>query len=154
MARRAGLVFTLLAAAVVLVGCTPDGPAPAPTPTASSTPDATAPDPELQPSLSAEENLPFFDWINRAVVVANPEARGRDFIDALTAAGFDKMAMQVTSDTTTLGEPADSVQFSVLFQGECLVGQYGPKSEGYHSAVRAALGTGGCLVGATRPIDW
>jgi hypothetical protein len=42
----------------------------------------------------------------------------------------------------------------VLFQGECLVGQYGPASGGYHGAVRPALGTGGCLVGETRPIDW
>ena len=43
---------------------------------------------------------------------------------------------------------------AVLFQGECLIGQYGPASGGYHSAVRPALGTGGCLVGQTRPIDW
>ena len=68
--------------------------------------------------------------------------------------GFEKAAMQVTADETTLGDPADSVQFAVLFQDECLVGQYGPSSGGYHGAVRPALGTGGCLIGQTRPIDW
>jgi hypothetical protein len=50
--------------------------------------------------------------------------------------------------------PADSVQFAVLFAGDCLIGQYGPASGGYHSAVGPALATGGCLVGETRPIDW
>ena len=54
----------------------------------------------------------------------------------------------------TVDLQADSVQFAVLFDDECLVGQYGPASGGYHSAVRPALGTGGCLVGETRPIDW
>ncbi|MGX5694715.1 DUF6993 domain-containing protein [Agromyces soli] len=117
---------------------------------------ATAPieQPALKPELSAAENLAFFDHVNTQVVTANPAAQGRDFIDALVAAGFDKSQMQLTSDETTLGKPADSVQFSVAFQGECLVGQYGPASGGYHGAVRPALGTGGCLIGQTRPIDW
>ena len=88
------------------------------------------------------------------MIATNPAAGGRDFIDALVAAGFDKAAMQVTSDTTTIGDPADSIQFAVRFQDECLVGQYGPKSEGYHGAVRPMLGTGRCLDGQTRPIDW
>ncbi|GAA1505653.1 hypothetical protein BJ978_002842 [Agromyces terreus] len=108
----------------------------------------------LHPDLPAADNLPFFDQVNQAVVAANATAAGRDFIDALVAAGFDKAAMQVTSDQTTLGTEADSVQFAVLFNEECLVGQYGPKSGGYHGAVQPALGTGGCLIGQTRPIDW
>ena len=49
---------------------------------------------------------------------------------------------------------AATAPVAVLFQGRCLIGQYGPASGGYHSAVRPALGTGGCLVGQTRPIDW
>ena len=92
--------------------------------------------------------------MNLGVVAANASAGGRDFIDALVAAGFDKSQMEVTADRTTVDLQADSVQFAVLFGGECLVGQYGPASGGYHSAVRPALGTGGCLVGETRPIDW
>ena len=38
---------------------------------------------------------------------------GRAYIDALVAAGFDKAAMQVTPDQTTVGNPAESIQFSV-----------------------------------------
>ena len=100
------------------------------------------------------DNLAFFDSVNLAVVAANDSAGGRDFIDALTAAGFDRSAMQVTADRTTVDLQAGSVQFSVRFDDECLVGQYGPESGGYHGAVRPALGHGGCLVGQTRPIDW
>lgn len=138
-----------------LAGCSFASPDPTPTATATAEPTEPAPAaPELRPDLSAAENLAFFDSVNQAVVAADPNAGGRAFIDALVAAGFDKAAMQVTADRTTIDEPADSVQFSVAFQGECLVGQYGPKSGGYHGAVRSMLGTGTCLVGQTRPIDW
>ncbi|MBM7830311.1 hypothetical protein JOE59_001016 [Agromyces cerinus] len=162
MRRRIGTSAALaLAGVAMLVGlaaCTFDDPGPTPPATGRPTPSApgtAAPTaPEFRPELSATENLPYFDWVNSGVVAANASAGGRDFIDALVAAGFDKAQMQVTADTTTIGEAADSVQFSVLFQGECLVGQYGPKSDGYHGAVRPPLGTGACLVGQTRPIDW
>ena len=144
---------------VGVAGCTAGGDPPTASPTQSATPTPARPTPSaapptLRPDLSASENLAYFDQVNRAVVTANAAAGGRDFIDALVAAGFDRAQMQVTADTTTIGDPADSIQFSVLFQGECLVGQYGSKSGGYQSAVRPALGTGGCLVGSTRPIDW
>ncbi|QEO15788.1 hypothetical protein FLP10_16195 [Agromyces intestinalis] len=145
--------------AVALAGCTTPPPEPTfestgrPVPSESVGP-ADAPVPTLMPDLSASENLPVFDYVNLAVVAANPAAGGRAFIDALTQAGFDKSKMEVTSDVTTRDEPADSIQFSVQFQGECLVGQFGPASGGYHGAVRPLLGTGRCLVGATVPIDW
>ena len=154
----AGLAFAGVAMLVGLAACTFDDPEPTapatarPTPSAPGTATPTAP--EFHPELSASENLPFFDWVNAGVVAANASAGGRDFIDALVAAGFDKAQMQVTADRTTVDLAADSVQFSVLFQGECLVGQYGPASGGYHGAVRPPLGTGTCLVGQTRPIDW
>jgi hypothetical protein len=148
-----------------LAGCTPDAPvepsgapasaSPAPTsprPTPTHGPDEAAP--ALRPDASATDNLSYFDAVNLAVSAADDDAGGRAFIDALAAAGFDPAAMQVTADTTTIGDPADSIQFAVRFAGECLVGQYGPKSDGYHSAVRPVLGTGSCLVGSTRPIDW
>ncbi|RXZ70458.1 hypothetical protein ESP51_09870 [Agromyces albus] len=162
MARRIGITATLAMAGVAIIfgvaGCTTQAPDPTPTPTttapsASPRPEPSAP-PALRPELSASENLGFFDSVGIAVVAANPGAGGRDFIDALVAAGFDKSQMQVTADRTTVDLQADSVQFSVLFQGECLVGQYGPKSGGYHGVVRPVLGTGTCLVGQTRPIDW
>ena len=165
MARGIGTTATLAMAGVAIIigvaGCmtpTPD-PTPAPTtPTTTAPPASASPEPStapaLRPELSASENLAFFDSVGLGVIAANPEAGGRDFIDALVAAGFDKAQMQVTADRTTVDLQADSVQFSVLFQSECLVGQYGPKSGGYHSAVRPVLATGTCLVGLTRPIDW
>ncbi|GAA1832178.1 DUF6993 domain-containing protein [Agromyces salentinus] len=164
MARHTGSSAALAIAGaalsvVLLAGCSLLEP-PAPTPSASASSRPTPSDQEtsapvgLRPDLPAADNLPYFDQVNQSVVAANAGAQGRDFIDALVAAGFDKAAMQVTSDQTSLGEPADSVQFAVSFNDECLVGQYGPKSGGYHGAVQPVLGTGGCLIGQTRPIDW
>lgn len=167
MARRMVLAgATAVALLLAVPGCTAS-PAPLPGPStsapvtteapAASAPESTAApavEPSLRPELAASENLAFFDFVNQRVIATNPDARGRDFIDALSAAGFDRAAMQVTADTTTIGDPADSIQFSVRIQNECLVGQYGPKSDGYHGAVRPILGTGACLVGQTRPIDW
>ena len=164
MARRFGssaaLAIVGVALVVGLTACISGSPSPTASPSATPSasaaprPTPTAAVPALRPELSATENLPFFDSVNLAVVTANGAAGGRDFIDALAAAGFDKSAMQVTADRTTVDLQADSVQFAVLFHDECLVGQYGPASGGYHGAVRPALGTGGCLVGETRPIDW
>ena len=162
MARRVPrfAVSALAGAALVvaLAACTGTSPgqpsaSASPSTPATARPTPSAP-PTLSPQLSASENLPYFDSVNTAVVAGKADAGGRDFIDALVAAGFDKSQMQVTADRTSVDLQADSVQFAVLFQGECLVGQYGPASGGYHSAVRPALGTGGCLVGETRPIDW
>jgi hypothetical protein len=163
MGRRFGIhaVLALVGAAMLVgvAGCT--APSPEAGATSATSPSSTVrptqsalPAPTLKPGLSAGENLTFFDFVNQGVVTANPDAGGRDFVDALVAAGFDKSQMEVTADRTTVDLTADSVQFAVLFQGECLIGQYGPASGGYHSAVRPPLGTGGCLVGQTRPIDW
>lgn len=162
--RQMGAKVAALAGALALAltGCTSSVPVPAPSaePTAppSAAPSSAEPtksaEPVLRPELPAAENLAYFDSVNRAVIAADPAAGGRAFIDALVAAGFDKAAMQVTADTTTIGDPADSVQFAIVFPPDCLIGQYGPKSDGYQSAVRPVLGTGGCLVGDTRPIDW
>ncbi|HEU5223632.1 MAG TPA: hypothetical protein VFU07_08125 [Candidatus Lumbricidophila sp.] len=131
----------------------------APTPTASTLPatvrpSATADVTRARPALSADENLVTFNDINTDVVVANPKAKGRDFIDALVAAGFDKSKMQVTADQNTVGGDADSVTWSIEFNGKCLLGQYGPESGGYHGVVMPVLANGGCLIGNTRPIDW
>ncbi|WP_394552317.1 DUF6993 domain-containing protein [Agromyces sp. MMS24-JH15] len=159
--RTPAFSAAVVAAALLFTGCT--GPAPEPTPSATAeptgrpvptadAPPVEVPDPALKPELSASENLEFFDWVNLSVIAADPNAKGRAFIDALAAGGFDRSKMQVTSDTTTLNTPADSIQFSVEFQAECLVGQYGPAAGGYHSAIRPVLGTGGCLVGSTVPV--
>ncbi|QEW04865.1 hypothetical protein F6J85_09675 [Microbacterium lushaniae] len=88
-------------------------------------------------------------------VWAGPDAVvGRAYIDALTAAGFDRAAMQVTADESTVGNPAESIQFSVRWGEDCLIGQVGPATGDPVTAVMPGLQTGGCLVGNTRPIDW
>jgi hypothetical protein len=108
----------------------------------------------LDTNGTAADNKAYFDHVNRMVLAKNPGAGGRDFIDALVAAGFHKSDMQLTVDTTTIGLKANSIQFSVRFNGGCLIGQNGEGSGGYQSAVTPLLATGDCLVGDTRPIDW
>ena len=166
MAQPIGTAASLALAAVVVVlglaGCSllPQTTTPSASPVPSVAAPVTSDDPEVTAApgvrleLPAADNLAFFDSVNLGVVAANDSAGGRDFIDALTAAGFDRTAMQVTADRTTVDLQAGSVQFSVRLGDECLVGQYGPQSGGYHGAVRPGLGHGGCLVGQTRPIDW
>lgn len=90
-----------------------------------------------------------------ASVWASPDrVAGRAYVDALVAAGFDKSAMQVTNDDSTVGNPAESIQFSVRWGDECLVGQVGPATGNPVSVVLPGLADGACLVGVTRPIDW
>ena len=85
---------------------------------------------------------------------SDSRGEGRAYIDALVAGGFDKAAMQVTRDESTVGNPAESIQFSVLWKGECLIGQVGPATGDPVTVVARALEGGACLVGNTRPIDW
>lgn len=158
---RAAAAVGLVAAALVLAACTGAGPAPAgvntsPSPAASTADAATAPaTPVLVPGGTAAQNLPLFAEVTASVWATPSQAAGRAYVDALAAAGFDKARMQVTSDTTTLGTPAESIQFSVAWtDGQCLVGQVGPATGQPVTAVLPALGGGACLVGATRPIDW
>ncbi len=126
-------------------------PSATPTPTGAAAP---KPPPAFKPDLAASENQDYFDWVAAAVLTSDREAGGRAFIDALTVGGFDKSQMEVTFDRTAVDLEADSVQFSVRVHGECLIGQVGPASGGYRSIVAPMLGSGTCLVGATRQIDW
>lgn len=160
-----GIAVVLLA--MPLVGCAAGVAVPstaptdtAPTETASAEPAPTAsavettpPAPTVDSNLSATGNLAYFDSIGSAVAATKP-ADGRAYIDALVAGGFDKSAMLLTFDRTHVDLAADSVEFSVQFNGECLIGQYGPASGGYHSMVAPILGSGTCLLGVTRQIDW
>ena len=112
------------------------------------------PVPTLDAAAPAEQAMEVFDSVNRATLAADPEADGRAVIDNLATAGFDKAAMELTADRTTIGNAADSIQFSVRWGGSCLIGQNGPAVGGYHSTLAPVLGTGTCLIGSTRPIDW
>jgi len=161
-AASASILAAGVAVLLALTGCsgattsTPSPSAPAttavasPTPTTPATPAAIG----LVPGGTAEQNLPYFDQVNRATLAANPDAKGRDFIDALVAAGFQKSDMQVTVDTTTIGLKANSIQFAVRMGDTCLIGQNGADAGGYWSQAVPVLPTGTCLIGQTRPIDW
>ncbi|RFA08780.1 hypothetical protein B7R54_05725 [Subtercola boreus] len=162
-ARSSRVVLTAVltaATALVLAACTATD-APNPSPTSSSTQTgAPAPAPTTAatfvPGGSATDNLPFFDAVNSGVVAAataaNQTPDGAGFVTALRNGGFAVADMQLTPDITTVGVKADSVQFSVALGGQCLIGQYGFGE--YHSLVAPLLGTGKCLIGETRTIDF
>ncbi|BDV30785.1 hypothetical protein Microterr_14450 [Microbacterium terricola] len=153
----------LLVSMLALTACAPTAePVPTasstPTPTRSATASATpTPTPTgvgLVPEGSADDNLPLFSEVVEDVWASDDKVSGRAYIDALIAAGFDKSAMQVTEDESTVGNPAESIQFSVRWGDECLVGQVGPATGDPVVVVLPGLDAGGCLVGNTRPIDW
>lgn len=158
MTRRCAVSAVIVLVSATVVACTsPSDSPPEPTSTLappSSTPDA-GPTPEAEPQLvpagSAEDNLPYFDLVNSALL-GDGSPGGRPIIDSLVAAGFDKTAMQVTADRTPQGSAVDSLQFSVQIGEHCLIGQ--ADGSGYASTVAPALESGGCLLGKTRAIDW
>ncbi len=167
MSRLPGrpLAALTVVAALALAGCTTQAPDPAPaitegaptaaasdsaSPTAASaTPSAAA----LVPGGTAQENLPFFTQIVAGVWAGPDQSTGRAYIDALSAGGFDRGAMQVTADQSTIGNAAESIAFSVRIGGECLVGQVGPSIGQPVTAVMPGLAAGGCLIGQTVGID-
>ncbi len=150
------------AVAAAVSGCSAAPPTD-PSPGRSATPEAfsegppppsatPAPAPTLDPSGTAQENREYFDWVNERLADDSGPPDGRAVIDSLSAAGFDRQAMEVTPDLTAVGLDADNVQFSVRIGDECLLGQFG--NTGYVSHITEVLSTGRCLVGRTRPIDW
>lgn len=154
-------VLLALAATIGLAGCAGGAPEPTPSataptvqsPSAAPSPSATVPaEPEYDPAGSARDNLAYFDSVNKALLKAKSTAAGKAIIDNLVAAGFAKKDMQVTPDRTPTGNATDSIEFSVRFGTECLIGQ---SSRGdYTSLIAPALDNGACLVGKTRPITW
>ncbi|MES2092352.1 MAG: hypothetical protein V4531_00885 [Actinomycetota bacterium] len=155
--RRILFAVPALALAFTLAGCAPSAPTPSAkppgsatsaTPSRSATP---APTPGYRPDGTATANKAWFDAVNTKLFAANGAANGRAIIDSLVAAGFDKSAMQVTPDKTSINGGVDSILFSVRIGDSCLLGQSGG---GYSSAVEPALKSGLCLIGKTRAIDW
>ncbi|MHC9045773.1 DUF6993 domain-containing protein [Microbacterium saperdae] len=154
-ARRAVGAAGAVALLLSLVACTPsatESPASA-SPVPSVSP--TASGPTLVPDGTADDNLPLFTAVANTVWSSDQRGAGRAYVDALIAAGFEREAMQVTQDTSTVGNPAESLQFSVRWgDKECLIGQVGPSTGQVVTAVMPQLAEGRCLVGTTRSIDW
>lgn len=154
-------------AALGLAGCTGGSSTPQPSvPTASSgsTPGgdtatgsadaASSPTPAPSATSEASQRFPLFTQTVASVWTGPNPVSGRAYIDALTTAGFDKAAMQVTADQSTIGNAAESIEFAVRIGDECLVGQVGPSIGDPRTAVLPGLAAGGCLIGQTRAIDW
>lgn len=107
------------------------------------------------PDGSADDNLPIFTQTAQGVWDSEQRGEGRAYIDALVGVGFDKAAMQVTNDQSTVGNAAESLQFSVRWgDTECLIGQVGPSTGQLVTQVMPQLAEGRCLIGTTRAIDW
>lgn len=152
-----------VALALALSGCTAGGPAPTsssptlvPETTASAQPTPTVTEP-AEPAFIADgtaaENLPVFTAVVGAVWATPSHVTGRAYIDALVAAGFDRNAMELTPDVSTVGNPAESIQFSVRLTDNCLLGQVGPATGDPVTIVAPILAEGTCLIGETVPVD-
>lgn len=149
-----------LVVAGMLAGCFPQE---SPVPTESAAP-STTPSPGetedpglpggaiLRPGESAAANKLFFEKIIGEFYAANGKSTGQALVDHLVGGGFDKADMEVTYDATEIGLASDSLLVSVRIEGECLIAQLRPDT--VTTALTSVLGTGRCMVGATRPIDW
>ena len=147
--------MTFAVAVVALTACGPTVPMPVPTFTPSESASPTAQpvaDPVLRPGRNAAANQQYFDFVNEKFFAAYGMGDSKSIIDNLVSAGFSKQDMQVTDDTTAIGEPVDSIVFAVRINSDCLIGQFA--GSGYTGTVAGLLGTGSCLVGNTLPIDW
>lgn len=138
-----------IALGVILAGCAPEPGSAPPTPAPARSTEGASP-----AVGSAEARLEEFSAAMRGVWEQSRSVAGRDYIDALVAAGFDRDAMELTFDETSVGIPADSIQFSVRIGEACLVGQVGPSVPQPAARVMPGLPAGTCLIGETRPIDW
>lgn len=155
MTARAFVLATSAVISLALGGCAlgPDR-SPSATPTPTSTPAASA-EPVLVflPDGDAEDNKAFFDRVLSRVATIDQKQPGKTMVNALVRAGFRKKSMQLTPDRTKTDLEADSVIVSVQINRSCLIGQR-TNDKKYFSSIETALKTGGCLVGATREIDW
>lgn len=77
-----------------------------------------------------------------------PTTTGTAFLAGLAAAGFAADSLEATTDVTSVGLTAPSIQFAARVDTTCLIGQYGPDGTGYRSITAAPIATGHCLIGA------
>jgi hypothetical protein len=161
--HRALVAMVAAALAVGLAGCTPPATSPSTQPPStqppststnspSGTPSTPIAAPTYDPKGTALQNLAYFNAIGRTKIGNHPSIQGKAIVDDLVAAGFDKKAMEITPDKTSIGLAAWNIEFSVKINGTCLIGQAG--NVGFNSFAAPLLASGKCLVGTTRKIDW
>lgn len=110
-------------------------------------------DPVFVAGGTAQDNLPFFTKIVNDQWAAGSGVDRNAYINALVAGGFDKATMEAGASKTTLGNDVESLQFSVLWQGQCLLGQVGSATGDPIATVLPELADGGCFVAVTPPIE-
>jgi hypothetical protein len=107
--------------------------------------------PEFIEGGSAEDNLPYIDYVLTTAGAGTGLFGSLDAISALEDAGFDRLNMEVTSDRTALELAAESITVAVVIDGQCALGQW--SSSWYASSVTPLLGSGTCLLGDTLSLD-
>lgn len=144
-----GVTVGLLSGCALLEGPTPQ------TPKREAAPAPEVP-PEFFPEGSATDNLPYFASVLQGYAAGEEPAMGAPLVNAITASGFSREAMQVSFDQSKTGLAADSIYVSVQIGAECLVGQLVAADRETVAVVAPAIGPeqNVCLIGNTRPIDW
>jgi hypothetical protein len=100
---------------------------------------------------TAGQNRPYVEFVMDRLITISPEMTSLEIADTLEAAGFARSTLQVTDYATRVGSRADSILFSILIDGECLLGQVADGA--VTTTVSDVLGTGKCLVGRTASLD-
>lgn len=140
--------------AVLLAGCATGDAEPVPTgaPTATAEPSPTpTPDPEFVEGGTAGQNRPYFEFIITGLLERSERPTSATIVNSLAAAGFDRATIEITPDTTPVGELADSILVGIPIDGQCLLGQIIDGE--LVSQLADVLGTGRCLVGRTLSLD-
>jgi hypothetical protein len=153
--RRAALVVPLVVAvSLVLGGCVQNTSTGKPHAVPTPNPSSTAVVPVYDANGTAKQNLAYFRLVGHSLLDNNSKAsaQGKTIVDWFVAHGFQKTAMQVTPDKTSIGLDAWNIEFSVEMNKTCLIGQAG--NTGFQSFAAPLLATGKCLIGTTRTINW
>lgn len=155
LARVIRSAAVLSALAVLTSGCALlEGPTPETPPRETVAPPAEPP--QFYPEGTADDNLPYFAEVLRAFGEEAEPVAGVPIVDAVSAAGFDRQAMQVSFDKSQTNLDADSIYVSVRWGTECLIGQVVAGDRSTYAVVEPAVGPNQdiCLIGNTRAIDW
>lgn len=152
--RLTAVIVAAVVITMALAGCAESPEMPRPTPPASQEPTPTptaSEDPERVVGGTAGQNRPYVEFVMDRLITISPQMTSREIADTLVAAGFDRSTLQVTEHATRVGSRADSILFSILIDGQCLLGQVADGA--VTTSIGDVLGTGKCLVGRTASLD-
>jgi hypothetical protein len=151
---KAIISVTVVSILALSSGCAESAENPRPTDLVSLAPSPTptpAEDPELVLGGTAGQNRPYVEFVMDRLIAISPEMTSLEIADTLVAAGFERTSLQVSEYATRVGSRADSILFSILVDGECLLGQVADGA--VTTSIGDVLGTGKCLVGRTASLD-